>query len=156
MHIILEVIVPWWIPVIGSVFAIAVAKHAFGGLGHNPFNPALIGRAFLMASWPTIMTSGWSPAFAKTVNSSINGISSVAVNNFSTISAKASSLVTTATPLKVAQMLRDSSFVNSLMATPEQGKELAGNIFSNMINPQALEALFLGQRGGCFRRGISN
>jgi len=52
--------VPWWIPVIGTVFAIALGKHVFGGLGLNPMNPALLGRAFLMASWPVLMTTGWS------------------------------------------------------------------------------------------------
>jgi Na+-translocating ferredoxin:NAD+ oxidoreductase subunit D len=49
--------VPWWIPVVGGVFAIAIVKQAFGGLGNNIFNPALAGRAFLMASWPKHMTS---------------------------------------------------------------------------------------------------
>ena len=48
---------PWWIPVIGSMFAIAIVKHAFGGLGHNFMNPALAARAMLLASWPVIMTS---------------------------------------------------------------------------------------------------
>jgi len=48
--------VPWWIPVVGSAFAIAVGKIPFGGLGYNPMNPALLGRAFLLASWPTRMT----------------------------------------------------------------------------------------------------
>ncbi len=49
--------VPWWVPLVGSVFAVAIAKHAFGGLGSNIFNPALAARAFLMASWPRHMTS---------------------------------------------------------------------------------------------------
>lgn len=48
--------VPFWIPLIGGIFAIAIAKHTFGGLGANIFNPALAGRAFLMASWPKHMT----------------------------------------------------------------------------------------------------
>lgn len=52
--------VPLWIPVVGSAFAIALGKQVFGGLGYNPFNPALIGRAFLVASWPSLMTKwGW-------------------------------------------------------------------------------------------------
>ncbi len=51
--------VPWWLPVIGSFFAIAIGKQAFGGLGFNPMNPALLGRAFLLASWPVHMTTGW-------------------------------------------------------------------------------------------------
>jgi len=49
--------VPLWIPVVGSFFAIAVGKQVFGGLGQNIFNPALAGRAFLMASWPGHLTS---------------------------------------------------------------------------------------------------
>ncbi|MCX5703915.1 MAG: RnfABCDGE type electron transport complex subunit D [Candidatus Omnitrophica bacterium] len=48
--------VPFWLPVIGSFFAIAIGKQAFGGLGQNIFNPALVGRVFLMASWPKYMT----------------------------------------------------------------------------------------------------
>ena len=49
--------VPLWLPVVGSCFAIAIGKQVFGGLGHNIFNPALVGRVFLMASWPKYMTA---------------------------------------------------------------------------------------------------
>ncbi len=49
--------VPFWIPMLGSVFAIAIVKQAFGGIGHNFINPALAARAFLLASWPTLMTT---------------------------------------------------------------------------------------------------
>lgn len=48
---------PWYLPVFGSIFAIAIAKQVFGGLGHNFINPALAARAFLMASWPIAMTT---------------------------------------------------------------------------------------------------
>ena len=51
--------VPIWIPIVGSVFAIAIGKQVFGGLGYNPLNPALLGRAFLLASWPVHMTKDW-------------------------------------------------------------------------------------------------
>jgi Na+-translocating ferredoxin:NAD+ oxidoreductase subunit D len=47
--------VPFWLPVAGSFFAITISKFAFGGLGKNIFNPALAGRAFLMAFWPRYM-----------------------------------------------------------------------------------------------------
>lgn len=47
---------PWWMCIVGSVFAIVVVKQIFGGLGHNFVNPALAGRAFLLSSWPTHMT----------------------------------------------------------------------------------------------------
>ena len=49
--------VPFWLPILGSFFAIAIGKQVFGGLGQNIFNPALAGRVFLMASWPKYMTS---------------------------------------------------------------------------------------------------
>ncbi|MCX8124310.1 MAG: RnfABCDGE type electron transport complex subunit D [Spirochaetes bacterium] len=51
--------VPLWIPAVGSAFAIIIAKQLFGGLGYNIFNPALAGRAFLLASWPVEMTTLW-------------------------------------------------------------------------------------------------
>jgi len=53
--------VSWWIPVIGSVFAVAVGKMTFGGLGFNPMNPALLGRVFLQVSWPVQMNAAWTP-----------------------------------------------------------------------------------------------
>lgn len=51
---------PWWLPVVGSAFAIAIVKQAFGGLGQNFMNPALAARAFLLASFPVRMTA-WTP-----------------------------------------------------------------------------------------------
>lgn len=53
---------PCWMAVIGSLFAILVAKQAFGGIGYNPFNPALAGRAMLMLSFPVAMTTWFAPA----------------------------------------------------------------------------------------------
>ena len=47
----------WWILVLGAVFAIGVGKMTFGGLGQNPFNPALVGRVFLLISFPAQMTT---------------------------------------------------------------------------------------------------
>ncbi|WP_300704633.1 RnfABCDGE type electron transport complex subunit D [uncultured Alistipes sp.] len=48
---------PWWIVVIGAFVSIAIAKMTFGGLGKNPFNPALVGRVFLLFAYPVQMTS---------------------------------------------------------------------------------------------------
>ena len=48
--------VPLWIPVVGTLFAIIIVKCLFGGLGQNFLNPALCGRAFLVASWPVLTT----------------------------------------------------------------------------------------------------
>ncbi|MDW7690291.1 RnfABCDGE type electron transport complex subunit D [Flammeovirgaceae bacterium SG7u.111] len=48
---------PWWIILIGALVAIGIGKLSFGGLGNNPFNPALVGRVFLLISFPVQMTS---------------------------------------------------------------------------------------------------
>jgi len=61
-------LVPWWITVIGVFFAIAFAKHLYGGLGFNPFNPAMTGYVLLLISFPLQMTS-WSPASSLWQNS---------------------------------------------------------------------------------------
>jgi electron transport complex protein RnfD len=53
--------VPYWMPILGGVVAIYVTKTLMGGLGYNMFNPALIGRAFLVATYPVAMTSAWLP-----------------------------------------------------------------------------------------------
>jgi Na+-translocating ferredoxin:NAD+ oxidoreductase subunit D len=47
------------LPILAAVFAIYIGKHLLGGIGYNFFNPALLGRAFLLASFPVAMTSAW-------------------------------------------------------------------------------------------------
>jgi electron transport complex protein RnfD len=49
--------IPWWIIVIGALAAIGIGKLSFGGLGNNIFNPALVGRVFMLISFPVQMTS---------------------------------------------------------------------------------------------------
>ncbi len=53
-------LVPWWLTTIASMFAIVVAKHLYGGLGFNPFNPAMVGYIVVMISFPREMTM-WTP-----------------------------------------------------------------------------------------------
>ncbi len=50
---------PWWLIIVGTFFAIVVAKQLYGGLGYNPFNPALVGRTVLLISFPVQMTARW-------------------------------------------------------------------------------------------------
>jgi electron transport complex protein RnfD len=52
---------PWWLIVLGSFVAIGIGKMSFGGLGNNPFNPALVGRVFLLISFPVQMTTWPAP-----------------------------------------------------------------------------------------------
>jgi electron transport complex protein RnfD len=75
------------LPVLGAVMAIYIGKHLLGGIGYNIFNPALMGRAFLLATFPVAMTSAWLPP--------LDGLSI-----FSHLGAGADA-VTAATPLAV-------------------------------------------------------
>ncbi len=126
--------VPWWIPVAGSIFAIAVAKQLFGGLGYNIFNPALLGRAFLVASWPTLMTAGWKPTspLLNFISSSINGLKNLPANM--------PEVITSATPLGVAKALRDSTQVSH---------DLAEVVMNKLANIETIGSLFWGNTGGC-------
>lgn len=57
----LPALAPWWLVVVGTFFAIVVAKQLYGGLGYNPFNPAMVGYAVLLISFPLIMTKWPAP-----------------------------------------------------------------------------------------------
>jgi len=59
--------IPLWAVALGSITAVGLAKQLFGGLGYNIFNPALLGRAFLMAAFPTYMTTWTKPITLDTV-----------------------------------------------------------------------------------------
>ena len=63
---------PLWMVALGGVLSVALGKFIFGGLGYNPFNPALVGRAFLQAAFPSAMTS-WIPAFSDTRFTTVPG-----------------------------------------------------------------------------------
>ena len=55
-------LLPWWVTVIGTAFAIVVGKHLYGGLGFNPFNPAMVGYVLLLITFPVEMTI-WLPTY---------------------------------------------------------------------------------------------
>ena len=120
--------VSWWIPVVGAAFAILFGKMIFGGLGNNIVNPALLGRAFLMASWPVQMTTRWlAPR-----GGSIPGIST----NIDAI--------TGATPLGVLKVFVGKTLANP-SATPQQltqAKHILAQLYSHWTN------LFFGNVGG--------
>lgn len=94
--------VSWFVPVIGSVVAIGITKHCFGGLGSNIWNPALMGRAFLQAAFPTQINSGVWPAVSSdsmgdTVSTSIHGSFAELVTQSQQ---SGSDIITSATPWK--------------------------------------------------------
>ncbi len=115
--------VPWWIPVAGSFFAIAVGKMTFGGLGNNPLNPALLGRVFLLLSWTEEMTTTWASPGGVTVPDA----------------------ETVATPLNV---LKESS---AILANSEAfSNEVVKAATDKMVELQSsLLDLFIGRVSGC-------
>ncbi len=118
--------VPLWLPVVGSFFAIAVGKMVFGGLGYNPMNPALLGRAFLLASWPTHMTI-FTDAIPK--GGTVSGID----------------IMTGATPLNVLKTAQDILAHPQEYSTDQltQAHDAIGKLYDS------LGALFVGRVGGC-------
>jgi len=132
--------VPIWIPVVGSAFAIGIGKQVFGGLGYNPLNPALLGRAFLMASWPVHMTKDWLNPFWWTQANFHFFSWSVRVPG----SSKIIDTVTGATPLEVFKTAR------GILLDPNSSpdKILAASDDLNAVLSSS-KALFLGNVGGC-------
>jgi electron transport complex protein RnfD len=75
-------IIPWWMVIIGGVVAIGIGKMSFGGLGCNIWNPALVGRVFLLISFPAAMTT-WAPDVASGVDGLSGATFLTALNNTS-------------------------------------------------------------------------
>ena len=127
--------VPWWLCLIGAFLAIWLGKQVFGGLGHNPFNPALVARVALLIALPKYMTT-WVPTIYMN-----NDVSSYA-QKFFTPAAWNSVLnenldaVTCATPLGV-------------VSTTEKVLQNGQGLFESIANPQAYWQYFLGNMGGC-------
>jgi len=135
---------PYWLPIVGAIFAIAVGKQVFGGLGNNPLNPALLGRAFLLASWPTLMTDGWK----HTVKESISGISQGVMTQVDSLSSIAYTKITSATPLNVVKAIRDTTMFSDV-ANGHTALEVQKTIFDGLLDWPSLQNLFLGNIGGC-------
>lgn len=66
LAIALPPLAPWWLIFIGTAFAIIIAKQLYGGLGYNPFNPAMVGYAMLLVAFPREMTT-WLPALSHNI-----------------------------------------------------------------------------------------
>ncbi len=75
---------PWWLTLIGTSFAVIIGKHLYGGLGQNPFNPAMLGYVLLLISFPQEMTQwlpplgvGESPASASPLTGLITAVTTI-------------------------------------------------------------------------------
>ena len=78
----LPTLAPWWLTFIGVSFAIIVGKHLYGGLGYNPFNPAMIGYALLLVSFPLEMTAWLQPESNISLSQNINYLLHSTLNDF--------------------------------------------------------------------------
>jgi len=118
---------PYWVTIVASGFAIIVAKHLYGGLGQNPFNPAMIGFALVLVSFPVPMTTSWS-APSELLE---NGISLSEALTVIFSSRESIDAFTMATPLDeykhlVAISTADEILANPLFKGTEQSQILLG------------------------------
>jgi len=98
---------PWWICVIGCFMAIVVGKMIYGGLGCNPFNPALIGRVALLIAFPVVMTTWPMPRIPASLAKPAEQVKPVASATPHHKGEQVSVMpVTTSTPLKFSKLAR--------------------------------------------------
>ena len=89
---------PWWLTLVGVSFSIVVAKHLYGGLGSNPFNPAMVGYVLLLISFPVEMTS-WLPSHLSENTSTLSLLESLSLFATSTANGETIDAFSGATPL---------------------------------------------------------
>jgi len=108
----LPALAPWWLTLVGVFFAIVVAKHLYGGLGYNTFNPAMVAYAILLISFPAEMTTYWqTPAMlasqAGVINNPQDSFGLLATINFQLFAQLPSGVtldaLTSATPLSIVR-----------------------------------------------------
>ena len=111
--------IPPYMAVVGSFLAIVVAKHAMGGLGYNIFNPAHIGRAALMVSWPVAMTT-WTALSGKV------------------------DIVASATPLNILKQQGYAKLVETFGSAPQMYKDMFLGLRNGSIGETSTILLMLG------------
>ena len=107
---------PFWVSAIGILFAIVIAKHLYGGLGYNPFNPAMVGYVVLLLSFPVQMTQWAAPAALLGEGASLPNILEAIGLIFGAGGSVALDGITAATPLDVLKQ-NDSLLLEQLYAT---------------------------------------
>lgn len=133
---------PWWMTTVGAAFAIVIAKHLYGGLGFNPFNPAMVGYVVLLISFPRDMTQWLTPqmlsAHTLSFPETLNVIFSGRLPDGITLDA-----LTSATPLdSVKTQLGLSKTLSEILTTPQFG-DFGGRGWEWIANWYALGGLWL-------------
>lgn len=117
---------PWWLIAIGVAFSILIAKHLYGGLGYNPFNPAMVGYVVLLISFPLQMSS-WAPP--RGLGEAVPGLLEAFRACFLPGSYDA---ITMATPLDLLRQNEGFMLVDLYAATPQFG--LFGGVGWEVVN----------------------
>lgn len=133
---------PWWLTVTGTLFAIVIAKHLYGGLGQNPFNPAMVAFAACIVSFPALM-SQWPAAGLATGFAEQIGIIFGALPRVDAVSG-ATPLDHLKTALKLGEGATD---VAQALADPKVYGGLAGRGWEWVAAGYLIGGLFLLQRG---------
>lgn len=94
---------PYWIAIIGIIFGVLFGKMVFGGFGKNPFNPALVGRAFIYVNFPEFMTMNWTRP--------VEGV----LGGFTTYLGESIDAITQSTPMLIFRASGDKLPINELL-----------------------------------------
>ena len=132
---------PWWLVVVGCFFAIIVAKHLYGGLGQNPFNPAMIAFAVCIVSFPALM-SQWPPVDLRHDVADQLALVFGTAPRIDTMSG-ATPLDTLKTALKLGE---GSATVHSILADTSTYGQIAGRGWEWVAAAYLLGGLWLWQR----------
>lgn len=141
---------PIWMILIGSFVAIGISKMAFGGLGKNIFNPALVGRVFLFVSFPTQMTSWPLPSFLNFKDLDVQTGATI-LGHFKQLNASSSSTALTSSAQTSASAVTSASAQTSATAQTSasavtSATEMTGESYSEIPN---YWDMFIGNMGGC-------
>ena len=135
-------LLPWWLTVLGIVFAIVVVKQLYGGIGYNPFNPAMAGYVLVLVSYPVEMTSWLPPEMLN--QSPLDFSQTLAVIFTGSLPANlAWDAVTAATPLDVMRNLLDQNQMISEIRQQPMWGDFGGRGWEWANNWLLLGGLFL-------------
>ncbi|MFK8020863.1 MAG: electron transport complex subunit RsxD [Pseudomonadales bacterium] len=116
---------PWWLMVVGVGFSILIAKHLYGGMGYNPFNPAMVGYVVLLISFPLQMTQWAAPVGSVPDQAALLGPIDAVLASFGFLSSTPIDAYTMATPLDVFKQ-NNGLMVEELWATEPQFGSFGG------------------------------
>jgi len=119
---------PWWVTVVAVSFAMIFAKHLYGGLGNNPFNPAMVGYALVLISFPVQMTTTWAMPFFLTDGQvlSFSDTLSVIFSGSSPLVAGLSDAFSGATPLDTYKHLAKNETALEILQGPLFASDVSG------------------------------